>query len=81
MSLYETAVDQVQAIARFRRQLIEHPLEDAAPRPTIEAVVDRGVRTITLGQIAPGCTGAQNVEDPVQHPPVVLASRLPLARQ
>ena len=41
---------------------------DTGPPPPNEAVVARGVRTKCLGQITPGCAGAQDPEDAIQDP-------------
>ncbi len=48
---------------------------DAAPEtslpPAYEAVVACGVRTKRLGQITPGCSGAQDPENAIEDTPVV----------
>lgn len=66
MRLHDRAVDEVEAVVRFRRQGIENLLPDATPGPPIEAVVDRRVRPVTLRQIPPRHAGAQNVKYPIQ---------------
>lgn len=44
---------------------------DTSPPPTDEAVVASGVRTKRLGQITPGCPGAQDPEDAIEDTAVV----------
>ena len=50
---------------------------DAVPdprlAPTIEAVVARRIRAVSLRQVAPRRAGAQHPENAAQHPPVVNA--------
>jgi hypothetical protein len=38
MGFYDGAVDQIQAVARFRFQGFANPLSNAASRPTVEAI-------------------------------------------
>lgn len=71
MSPDDQAVDELHAV----RRLFGKPFKDLNPDtrfgPAIEPIVDVDERAVTLGQIAPRRSGAQNPEDTVQHPPVI----------
>src|SRR3990170_1679732 len=54
-----------------RRHLLEGPLPDTALRPPVVAVVDRCVRSILRGAIAPAASGLKDVQDSTDHPTVV----------
>src|SRR5271170_8081907 len=62
MGFHNRTVDQIQTVARFRCQRVENPLPDAAPRPTVEAIIRCRVRPIAFRQIAPRHAGAQHVK-------------------
>lgn len=80
MSFHDRAVDQIETVARLRRQRIEYPFPDAAPRPPAKPIVGRRARTIALRQIAPRYPGAQDIEDRV-HDPTIIHPRAPPARR
>src|SRR6476619_4922694 len=50
-----------------RRHLLEDPLPDAALRPPIVAVIDRCMRSILRGAIAPAASGLKDVQDATDH--------------
>lgn len=54
---------------------VGHRLHDPIPvariAPTIEAVVDRGRRTVLLGQIGPGDARARDVKDAIDHAAII----------
>src|SRR6476469_8448467 len=50
----------------------EHRLPEAAPRPAIEAVVDRGARAVGGWAIAPTAARSQDVQDTGDDLPIVL---------
>jgi hypothetical protein len=80
MGFHDGAVDQIQTVARFRCQRVENPLPDAATGPTVEAIVRRRVRPISLGQIAPRHPGTQHIEYRVHNLAIVSAGALPTLR-
>ena len=81
MGFHDRAVDQIETIARFRRQRVEDPLPDTASRPTIEAIVGRRVRPVSLGQVSPRHARAQHVKDRVHDLAIINARTLPALRQ
>ena len=55
-----------------RRHLLEDLLPDAAAlRRTVVAVIDRRVRAILCGAIAPAASGLQDMQDATDHPMIV----------
>ena len=54
-------------------QLPEQVFPDAAPRPTREAIVDRRMRTIGFGTIAPATAALQHMDDAANHATIVLS--------
>jgi len=56
-----------------RRHLLEDPLPDAALRPPVVAVIDRCVRSILRGAIAPAASSLKDVQDATDHPAIVYA--------
>src|SRR5512132_3491936 len=48
-----------------RRHLLEDPLPDAAFRPPVVAVIDRCMRSILRGAIAPAASGLKDVQDAI----------------
>ncbi len=80
MSLHDRAVDHIQTVARFRCQRVENPLPDAAPRPTIEAIVRGRVGPIAFRQVTPRHASAQHVEYRIHDPAVVGTSALSALR-
>jgi hypothetical protein len=73
MGFHDRAVDQIQAVARFRCQRVENPFPDAASRPAVEAIVRRCIRPIAFRQIAPRHPGAQHVKYRVHNLAIVSA--------
>lgn len=64
-----------------RRDAFENLLPNAAVAPAGEAVVDSLVRTIFRRTILPATTHFQNVHDPAQDAPIVLALGAGLVRR
>src|SRR6478672_13715413 len=56
-----------------RRHLLEDPLPDAALRPPVVAVIDRCMRSILRGAIAPAASGLKDMQDATDHPAIVYA--------
>src|SRR5215475_15534400 len=54
-----------------RRHLLEDPLPDAALRPPVVAVIDRCMRSILRGAIAPAASGLKDMQDATDHPAIV----------
>ena len=72
MGLYIGAVDgDGPAKAAVCDQGVVDALPDLAPRPAIEAVVDRGVGAVFGRAIAPAAPGLQDVDDPADDATVV----------
>ena len=53
-----------------RRHLLEDPLPDAALRPPVVAVIDRCMRSILRGAIAPAASGLKDMQDATDHPAI-----------
>src|SRR6516162_1335671 len=68
------------AFARFCRQRVEDPPPDAAPGPSVEAIVGRRVWPVALRQTPPRHPCAQHVEDGVHDFAVVTPCALPSFR-
>src|SRR5262245_14164926 len=62
-----------------RRHLLEDPLPDAALRPPVVAVIDRCMRSILRGAIAPAASGLKDMQDATDHPAIVYARLARLA--
>src|ERR1019366_10703613 len=43
MSFHNGAIDQIQTVARYQRQLVENALPDATARPKVETIISRRV--------------------------------------
>jgi hypothetical protein len=56
-----------------RRHLLEDPLLDTALRPPLVAVIDRCMRSILRGAIAPAASGLKDMQDASDHPAIVYA--------
>ena len=56
-----------------RRHLLEDLLPDAALRPPVVAVIDRCMRSILRGAIAPAASGLKDMQDATDHPAIVYA--------
>src|SRR5512138_2728157 len=54
-----------------RSHLLEDPLPDAALRPPVVAVIDRCMRSILRGAIAPAASGLKDIQDATDHPTVI----------
>jgi hypothetical protein len=76
MGFHDRAVDQMKPVMRLRRQPVENLLPDAAPRPTVEAIVYRRVSPIPVRQIEPRHPRPQHVENRVHHVATVSARPL-----
>src|SRR4249919_2979131 len=63
----------------YRRHLLEDPLPDAALRPPVVAVIDRCVRSVLRGTIAPAASGLKDMQDATDHATVVYARLARLA--
>jgi hypothetical protein len=80
MDAHDGAVDHLNVRIPGVSNTVQVP--DTGASPSDEPVVASGVRSVTLGKVAPRCPGSQHPEDAVEHTPVVNswnASRL--ARQ
>ena len=62
---------QLVGPASLRRRRGEYRVEYAEPARADEAVVDRLVRTLVLGHIAPAQAVSDDQDDPVEHPWVI----------
>ena len=72
MHAYDRTVDHLHpAIVSFHDR-VHKPVPDAGFAPAVEAIVDRRVRPVALGQIAPWQARAQHKEHAVEDLPVVL---------
>ena len=60
---------------------LEYPLPDAALAPSCEPVVDGLVRTIVVRAILPAAADFQNMHDPAQYAPIILALGARLVRR
>ena len=80
MSFHDRAVDQVQAVARFRCQGVENSLPDAASGPAVKAIVRCRVGSIALRQIAPRHPRAQHVKYCIHDLSIVSPSALAASR-
>jgi len=65
------SVDKQQAILAIFGQGLKNIAPNTPPRPAGVAVVNRGARAITLGQVTSRRTCAQNVEYPVRYLAVI----------
>ena len=81
MRLCNSAIGQIQIVARFRRHLVENALPDAAARPTIEAIISRHVGAVACRQIPPRHPGAQNIKDRIHDLAIVYSRTLSALRQ
>ena len=81
VSFHNGAIDQIQTVARLRRQLVEDTLPDAASRPTVEAIVSRRVRSIPFGQISPRHPCPQHVKYRIHNLAIVNSRDLSALRQ
>ena len=72
MHAHDRAVDHLHlAVVRFHDG-IHQSIPDTRLPPTVEAIVDSGVRPVAFGQIAPRRARAENVEHAVDDLSVVL---------
>lgn len=72
MSLQVGGVDhQCIGLAALGRQSGEDLVEHPKPAPADEAIVDRLVRAIVLGRVAPSQAVSDHKDDPADHPAVV----------
>ena len=77
MHAHDRAVDHLDlAVVRFHDG-VHQTVPNAGLPPAVEAVVDRRVRPIAFGQIAPGTARAQDIEHAVDDLAVVLRFRPP----
>ena len=81
MSFHNCAVDQIKAVARFRRQLVENTLPDAPARPTVKAIVSRRIGAVACRQISPWHSGAQHVKYRIHNLAIINSRALSALRQ
>src|ERR1039458_8084021 len=81
VSFHNGAIDQIQTVARFRRQLLEDTLPDASARPTVEAIISRRVGAVACRQIPPWHSGPQHVKYRIHNLAIVNARALSALRQ
>ncbi len=72
MHAHDRAVDHLNLAVVCFHDGVHQTVPDTSLPPTIEAVVDGRVGSITFGQIAPRRARAQNVEHAVEDLPVLL---------
>ena len=65
------SVDHLDSGVMGSGKCVYDPAPDTSPSPANEAVVACGVRTKRRGQITPGCSGAQDPENPIEDTTVV----------
>jgi len=73
------AVDHLDIGFMGLNNRVHEAIPDPCLSPSVEAIVDRGRRTVALGEIRPGDSRAQHPEDAVEHTPIIdarLAARL-----
>ena len=82
LPLAERCTLNVQLFDRHRPVILPDPgsrsnisNKDALPGPSIEAVVDRGVRAVGGRAVMPACARAQHVNDAADDPPIVITFR------
>ena len=81
MSFHNRAVDQIQAVARFRCKVVEDPLPDASARPAVKAIICCRVWPVACRQVTPRHAGAQHIKDRVHNLTVVYPRALATLRQ
>jgi hypothetical protein len=81
MHAHDRAVDHLHLAVVGFHDGVHQAVPDAILAPAVEAIVGRRVRPVSLGKIAPGCTGAQNPEDTVENLAVVLRLHSPPPRR
>ena len=74
------AINQIQTVARFRRQLVENAPPDPRARPPVEAIISRRVGAITCWQIPSRHSGAPNVKDRIHDFAIVSSRALSILR-
>ena len=72
MDTHDRAVDHLHVAVVSLHNGVHQPIPDARFPPSVEPVVDRRVRPITLGQIAPRRARAQHPEHAVDNLPIIL---------
>src|SRR5450755_1028241 len=81
MSFHNGAVDQIQTVARFRRQLVEDTLPDPTSRPTVETIISRRIGAVACRQIPPRHSGPQHVKYRIHNLAIVNSRALSALRQ
>ena len=67
----------MKRVGRMLDQGLEHLQPDTLLGPPVVAIVDRRVGAVALRKVAPGGTGAQNIENAADHPAIVDAGNAP----
>ena len=75
MHAHDRTVDHLHLTVVRRHNGIHQAVPDARLPPAIETIVNRCVRPIALGQIAPWRTRAQHVEHAVENASIVFRHR------
>src|ERR1022692_2674525 len=81
MSFHNGAIDQIQTVARFRRQLVENTLPEPAARPTVEEIICRRVGAVACRQIPPRHPGPQHVKYRIHNLAIINSRALSALRQ
>mgnify|MGYP006273407529 CR=1 FL=1 len=79
MNANDRAVDHLDIAFIGLNNRIHEAIPDPCLSPSVEPVVDRGRRAVSLGEIRPGNSRAQHPEDAIEHTPIIdarLAARL-----
>jgi hypothetical protein len=69
------AVDGSRVVGDGLRQRVENPLPKSPAAPAVEAIVDRRGGSIDCRAVLPPAAAAQDMDNPTDDPPVVLAAR------
>ncbi len=71
MGFNDAGVDEDQRIIAFFGQGVEDASPNPALGPSVIAIIDRCAWAIAHRQIPPRRASSQNIEYPIQHPPVI----------
>src|SRR5262245_18159672 len=72
MPTHARAVDHLDLASADSHGRMPQAIPHAGLSSAVETVVGRRARRVALGNTAQGCAVAQNPEDAIEHPPVVL---------
>jgi hypothetical protein len=72
MSFNNRCINVDQGVVALLSQSFKYTLPDATLTPSVIAIVDRGARPVSVRQVSPRSTGAQDIENTVQDPPIII---------